>query len=75
MAKFSGKIGYATTSETSPGIWKETIFERQYYGDLIRHSRKWDPVGLNDNIIFSQDISIIADPYLYNNQRGLTLCL
>ena len=72
MAKFSGKIGYAETSETSPGVWKETITERQYKGDLIRHYRKWDsPTSLNDDIVFIQDISIVADPYAYTNAHNM----
>lgn len=72
MAKFSGKIGYVTTEETSPGVHREQITERQYYGDLIKHSRKWGSYdGLNDNIIFSQSISIVADPYLYENTHNM----
>lgn len=72
MARFSGKIGYATTVETTPGVWTDTIVERQYYGDLTRHSRKWGSSdSVNDNIIFSQDISIVADPYLYENAHNM----
>lgn len=72
MARFSGKIGYATTVETTPGVWTDVIVERQYYGDLTRHSRKWGSSdSINDNIIFSQDISIVADPYLYANAHNM----
>ena len=34
MAKFFGKIGFANTEETSPGIWSGVV-ERPYYGDVI----------------------------------------
>lgn len=72
MARFSGMIGYATTVETTPGVWTDAIVERQYYGDLTRHSRKWGSSdGVNDNIVFSQDISIVADPYLYENAHNM----
>lgn len=72
MARFSGMIGYVTTVETTPGVWTDTIIERQYYGDLTRHSRKWGSSdGVNDNIVFSQDISIVADPYLYENAHNM----
>ena len=72
MARFSGKIGYITHVETSPGIWTEDIVERQYYGDLLKHSRKWSKSeSVNDNIIFSQSISIVADPYLYDNFQNM----
>ena len=40
MAKFYGKIGYSETNETSPGVWTETIIERNYYGDLLRNFKK-----------------------------------
>ena len=72
MAKFSGKIGYVEYKETSPGVYTEDITERQYYGDLTRHSRRWDSSdGVNDNIIFSQDISIVADPYMYEHLHNM----
>ena len=72
MARFSGMIGYVTTVETTPGVWTDAIVERQYYGDLTRHSRKWGSSdSVNDNIVFSQDISIVADPYLYENAHNM----
>ena len=72
MARCSGKIGYVEHVETSPSVYAEEITERQYYGDLTRHSRKWGSGdGVNDNITFSQNISIIADPYLYDNAHNM----
>ena len=72
MARFSGKIGYAEHHETNPGIWTEAIVERQYYGDILKHSRKWSSGdSANDNIVFSQTISIVADPYLYSNLHNM----
>ena len=32
--RFCGKVGYVTTSETSPGIWEEQVVERTYRGDM-----------------------------------------
>ncbi len=64
MAKFYGKIGYAVTQETSPGVWTERIAERFYYGELIRNVRKLQSSSqVNDSIDISNEISIIADPY------------
>ena len=32
MARYYGRIGYAETVETIPGVWEEVITERNYYG-------------------------------------------
>lgn len=68
MAKFYGKIGYAITEETTPGVWEEHIIERVYYGDVTRNSRRLQSSeNLNDNIVISNEIGIVADPFAYQN--------
>lgn len=68
MAKFYGKIGYAVTEETTPGVWVEQITERSYYGDIVRNTRRLQASeNLNDNINISNEISIVADPYANQN--------
>ena len=68
MAKFYGKIGYAETLETSPGVWQEQITERDYFGDLNRNTRTSQSSNqLNDNINISNEISILADPFANQN--------
>lgn len=68
MAKFYGKIGYANTVETKPGVYEEQIVERSYYGNLIRNSRRLQSADqVNDDINISNEISIVADPYATNN--------
>ena len=68
MAKFYGKIGYANTVETKPGVYEEQIVERSYYGDLIRNTRRLQSADqVTDNINISNEISIVADPYATNN--------
>lgn len=72
MAKFSGAIGYAVTEETSPGVWKESIVEHKYRGDLIRNTRRLQSTDqVNDNINISNQISIVADPYAINNFHSM----
>ena len=64
MAKFAGVIGYAETVETVPGVWEETITERQHFGDWIRNTRRQQSADqLNDDINISNELSIIANPY------------
>lgn len=72
MAKWYGKIGYAETMEIEPGLWEEQITEKEYYGDLIRNTRKLqNSGGVNDNINLANEISIIADPYAINNFHSM----
>lgn len=62
--KFYGKIGYGETVETSPGVWEEQITERDYFGDVIRNSNRFQGTNkVNDDLNITNDISIIADPY------------
>lgn len=68
MAKFSGKIGYAETVETEPGIWEEQITERTYYGDITRNTSRYQSSGqVNDDISINNTISVVADPYAKEN--------
>jgi hypothetical protein len=68
MAKFYGKIGYAITTETAPGVWRPSIVEREYYGDVTRNLRRLESAQqVNDNINISNTISIVADPFAYEN--------
>lgn len=72
MAKFFGKIGYAETKQTSPGVWEEEITEREYFGDLTRNTRRLQSSGnLNDNIVVANDISIVADPFANQNFHAM----
>ena len=72
MAKFYGIIGYEVTIETEPGIYEETIIENEYYGDIIRNSRRLDQAAqVNDNINISNQISIVADPFANNNFHAM----
>lgn len=64
MAKWFGVIGYAETVETKPGVWTEQVTEKEYYGDLVRNSRRLQTTDqVNDNVNISNQLSILADPY------------
>ena len=68
MAKYYGAIGYSETAETAPGVWEETITERNYYGDVIKNTSKWmSGENLNDNLAINNQFSIVSDPYAYQN--------
>ena len=69
MAKFYGKVGYVTTTETKPGVWKPQITEIPYSGDVIQNSSRYTPSNesTNDDLNVSVQISIIADPFANQN--------
>lgn len=72
MAKFFGAIGYAETKETTSGVWEEQITERTYYGDLTRNTRRLQTSDkLNDDINVTNEISIVADPFAYQNFHSM----
>lgn len=72
MAKWFGKIGFAETAETKPGVWEDRITEREYFGDLNRNTRRLQTTDqLNDDIDISNEISIVSDPYANENFHAM----
>lgn len=69
MAKYFGKIGFEITEEVKPGIFDERKIERSYYGDVLEFSRRLQDGDnkVNDDIRLTHDISIVADPFAYDN--------
>lgn len=68
MARYYGTIGFAVQGESAPGVWQDIISERQYSGDVIRDTHKWQSTEhLNDNFTVSNQISIVADVYALEN--------
>ena len=72
MAKYYGAIGYAETVETAPGVYEEQITERNYYGELVRNTRRLQTSDqVNDNINIANEISVIADPFATQNFHAM----
>lgn len=72
MARFHGEIGFLRTVEADPenhpGVWVEDLTKRNYYGDVLSNSRRWDQNGnLNDNLVINNRISIVADKFANAN--------
>lgn len=70
MAKFHGLIGYVESEESSisPGVWTDVPTERDYTGDVIQDTRKWEGSNqVNENLVISNRISIVADAFAYQN--------
>ena len=76
MAKFSGMIGYAINSETAPGVFEDTIIERRHYGDVLSAASRWEQTEvLNDDLVISNRISIVADKFLRENLGAMKYAL
>jgi hypothetical protein len=72
MAKIYTTIGFGETIEETPGTWTTVITERKYYGDLTKNTRRLQTADrVNDNVTISNEVSIIADPYAYENFHSM----
>ena len=72
MSKYYGKVCYAITKETKPGVWKNLVVERMYYGDILRNTSRWQgSSNVNDDLVISNQISILADPFAYHNFHAI----
>lgn len=72
MAKIYGTIGYAETVEERPGVFVKQITERHYQGDLYDvYSQRQSSDKVNDDINLSNRVSIIADPFAYQNFQSM----
>ena len=69
--KYYGKIGYAETAKTAPGVWQEQIVERDYFGDVIRNLCRLEGQDVNEDLNVSNSISIVSDPYAVENFHAI----
>ena len=69
MGKYYGTVGYVRTVETAPGVFSgEEVIEKNYYGDILYNRVAWQGVPeLNDDLKTSNQISILADKFAYEN--------
>lgn len=74
MARFSGKIGYAKSVESTEyeGVWADTVEEKQHYGDIIKDFRRYQYDGqLNENLNISNKFSVVVNDYLNANMHQM----
>lgn len=68
MVRFCGKVGFAETRETAPGVWEEFVIERKYKGEVLRNTRRWENgENLNSTLVVNHQISVLADSYVYSH--------
>ncbi len=74
MAKIYCKLGYAPTeeSEVQPGVWSTKPEERNAVGELIKNSRRLESSDkVNNDIVLSNQVRILADPYAIQNFKNI----
>jgi hypothetical protein len=72
MTKFHGRIGFGDTTETTPGVYVDSIVEQVYYGDVTRISRALrQGVELNEDILVGNSISIVGNGYALEHFQAI----
>lgn len=72
--KFSGQIAFwKKDTEVKPGVYKPSIVEKNYAGDVLKNSRNFQSVEnqQNDNLVVNNRLSIISDLYLQLNWSSI----
>lgn len=76
--KFSGKIGFWLKDvETKAGVYKPSIVERYYTGDVLKNIRRFQMAEnqQNENLTITNRISIISDLYMQQNWASIKYVL
>jgi len=80
MAKFYGVVGFdvsgiegfEVTTQYKRGVTAEVYHEQYYSGDVIRNTRSLQADNkVNEDISISNQISIIADPFVTENFHAI----
>lgn len=72
MAKFYGRIGFVSLTETMPDVWETVETPKEYYGDLARNQRRWlNGESVNEDLDISNEISIVLDDFLQKNYGAI----
>ena len=75
MARWFGKIGYSIQHETPHGVWVEDFIIKDHYGDILENNRRLqNSESTNDNVLITNRISILSDPFAnvnFHNMRWI----
>lgn len=71
--RYSGKVGFVETRETSPSVWEDISTEVPYVGYVLQAGRKFEPsqVTTNYDVNTGNRISIVADRYVTSHFQSL----
>lgn len=72
--KFSGKVGFWEGDiETKSGVYKPSIVEKSYTGDVMRNIRRFQTAEnqQNENLVVNNRISVVSDLYMQQNWSSI----
>ncbi len=69
--KWYGTIAFSNQEEGEPDIWEDNTIKRNYYGELVRLSKRDQLQDSNPDITLSNQLVIMADPYLLNSFQNI----
>lgn len=69
MERFYGPVGYVFNVETAPGVYSGlTVREENYYGEVKEITRRYEKTEqVNDDLVITNEISIMADAFAYSH--------
>lgn len=76
--KFEGKIGFwIEDNEEKPGLFKPSIVEKSYTGDVSRDNRHWNVQSNTTNSEYkvNNEITVLADLYARQNWNSIRYVL
>ena len=72
MARFYGVIGFADTVETTPGIARDVIIERKFFGNVLRAGvRSVEGDHILPNPALSNSLSLVGSKYAFANVKNM----
>ena len=69
MSNFYGSFGFSVSTKTAPGVFTPSITERQYKGDVLSNTRRYEAQtnSTNDDLLINNKISILSDSFTDKN--------
>lgn len=65
--RYHGNVGFVDYEEIRPGVWDYVVTEHECSGVVLSKSNRFVSSivnGVNDDLVISTRISIIADPFI-----------
>lgn len=70
--RYSGKFGFAESTETAPGVMEDVITERDYIGDVVQRT---ETLSVNDSVLpqyrTTTSVSVLSDGVLAETYKNL----